>query len=346
MPLTFLLQRNLAGYSPWGWQRVRQDLALSTIIFRTVVGRTKHQWLLVCGLWFNIFLSHLAVCSTGAHAPGSALLTTVSGFNKWKNKNRKWTHPPSRTPGSERIHWHGDGTLSLASFSIAHWKWPHVPLSPTPGWPLQASLPSALKSYPGHMGSGGGGALCDVTKGPALPGPQSPGASADQRTRSHLVSAHDALCNMVIFLAYVYLVCLCLCVLCSERWSRRTAEDGAQWKALPRSAESTRVCPRLVWEQVALAVNLPHVFGDPEVSWRRWQKYRGHSSWPSGLFIWLSRKKEDKAFPLQRVYVRCLNPVRDVTDEPYVQGEEYETHCGNRWSMPMSQYRGSWWRTE
>ena len=116
-----------------GRQRVRQDLALSTIIFRTVVGRTKHQWLLVCGLWFNIFLSHLAVCSTGAHAPGSALLTTVSGFNKWKNKNRKWTHPPSRTPGSERIHWHGDGTLSLASFSIAHWKWPHVPLSPTSG---------------------------------------------------------------------------------------------------------------------------------------------------------------------------------------------------------------------
>ncbi|XDB66378.1 hypothetical protein ABFV05_019994 [Capra hircus] len=42
------------------------------------------------------------------------------------------------------------------------------------------------------MGSGGGGALCDVTKGPALPGPQSPGASADQRTRSHFVSAHDA----------------------------------------------------------------------------------------------------------------------------------------------------------
>ena len=33
-----------------GRQRVRQDLALSTIIFRTVVGRTKHQWLLVCGL--------------------------------------------------------------------------------------------------------------------------------------------------------------------------------------------------------------------------------------------------------------------------------------------------------
>ncbi|XDA90869.1 hypothetical protein R6Z07F_020477 [Ovis aries] len=46
------------------------------------------------------------------------------------------------------------------------------------------------------MGSGGGGALCDVTKGPALPGPQSPGASADQRTRSHFVSAHDAVANM------------------------------------------------------------------------------------------------------------------------------------------------------
>ncbi|XDB66380.1 hypothetical protein ABFV05_019996 [Capra hircus] len=42
------------------------------------------------------------------------------------------------------------------------------------------------------MGSGRGGALCDVTKGPALPVPQSPGASADQRTRSRFVSAHDA----------------------------------------------------------------------------------------------------------------------------------------------------------
>ena len=67
------------------------------------------------------------------------------------------------------------------------------------------------------MGSGGGGALCDVTKGPALPGPQSPGASADQRTRSHFVSAHNAVCNRVIFLVYGYLVYLCLRVLCSER---------------------------------------------------------------------------------------------------------------------------------
>ena len=67
------------------------------------------------------------------------------------------------------------------------------------------------------MGSGGGGALCDVTKGPALPGPQSPGASADQRTRSRFVSAHDAVGNMVIFLVYVYLVYLCLYVLCPER---------------------------------------------------------------------------------------------------------------------------------
>ncbi|XDB66367.1 hypothetical protein ABFV05_019983 [Capra hircus] len=56
----------------------------------------------------------------------------------------------------------------------------------------KASLPSALKSSHGHMGSGGGGVLCDVTKGPALPGPQSPGASADQCTRSRFVSAHDA----------------------------------------------------------------------------------------------------------------------------------------------------------
>ncbi|DAA21319.1 TPA: hypothetical protein BOS_15852 [Bos taurus] len=34
------------------------------------------------------------------------------------------------------------------------------------------------------MGSGQGGALCDITKGPALPGPQSPDARADKHTRA------------------------------------------------------------------------------------------------------------------------------------------------------------------
>ena len=82
-----------------------------------------------------MFLSHLAVCSTGAHAhmPMSALLSMVSGFNKWKNKNKRLNHPPSRASGSERLHWQGDGILSLpTSFLIARWKYHHFPLSPTP----------------------------------------------------------------------------------------------------------------------------------------------------------------------------------------------------------------------
>ena len=42
------------------------------------------------------------------------------------------------------------------------------------------------------MESGWGGALYDITKGPALPGPQSPGARADQCTRSHFLLAQGS----------------------------------------------------------------------------------------------------------------------------------------------------------
>ena len=81
----------------------------------------------------SIFLSHLGLCSTGAHAhmPMSALLSTVSGFNKWKNKNERWTYPPSRTPGSEGIHWHRGGILSSPnSFATTSWKCRHLPFKP------------------------------------------------------------------------------------------------------------------------------------------------------------------------------------------------------------------------
>ena len=55
----------------------------------------------------------------------------VSGFNKWKNKNRRLNLPLSRASGSERIHWQGDGILSLpTSVLIACWKCRHLPFKP------------------------------------------------------------------------------------------------------------------------------------------------------------------------------------------------------------------------
>ena len=100
----------------------------------------------MCGLSFTIILSHLALCSTGPHAHGSALLTQCLDLTR-KNKNERWTYPPGRTPGSERIHWQGGGILSPPnSFATTCWKCRHLPLSPTTSWPLQASLSSTLKS--------------------------------------------------------------------------------------------------------------------------------------------------------------------------------------------------------
>ena len=58
------------------------------------------------------------------------------------------------------------------------------------------------------MGSGWGGALCDISKGPALAGPQSPGARADQSTRGHFLSAHRVVCQMVPVLLHSCVTCV------------------------------------------------------------------------------------------------------------------------------------------
>lgn len=105
-------------------------------------------------------------------------------------------------------------------------------LSPTQVRPLQA-LPSALKSSHGSWVLVGRGPLRCLTKGPAPAWPQSPGASTDQPPVSHFVSAHDAVANMVILLVYVYLVCLCLYVLCPGEMKPKNPMDGA-------STEGTR----------------------------------------------------------------------------------------------------------
>ena len=153
-----------------------------------------HALISLCAVRF----SHLSLCSVGAHALGSALLSPGSGFNKWNNENQRWNHPPSRALGWEKIHCHGNGIQSLpTSFSIALWKCHHFPLSPIPSWPPQASLPSALKSSQWPHGFWLGRGHCDITKGPALAGPQYPGARTDQHTRSHFLSAHHAVLQVV-----------------------------------------------------------------------------------------------------------------------------------------------------
>ena len=124
-------QGSLVGYSLRDLKG--SDVTEHNHLYEQCRPHKTHQWLLVCGLWFNIFLSLLALYSTGAQACGSALLTTEFGFNKGKTKNRRWIHPPSRASGSERIHWQGGGILSLpASLWIASWKCHHFPLSPSP----------------------------------------------------------------------------------------------------------------------------------------------------------------------------------------------------------------------
>ena len=58
------------------------------------------------------------------------------------------------------------------------------------------------------MGSGWGGAHFGITKGPALAGPQSPGARADQSTRGHFLSAHRVVCQMDPVLLHSCVTCV------------------------------------------------------------------------------------------------------------------------------------------
>ena len=67
------------------------------------------------------------------------------------------------------------------------------------------------------MGSGWGGADCDITKVPALAGPQSPGARADHSTRGHLISAHDVVYQMVPMLLHSCVTCIYTLIFTSLR---------------------------------------------------------------------------------------------------------------------------------
>ena len=108
----------------------------------------------------------------------------------------------------------------------------------------------------------------DVTKGPTLLGPHSPGARADQHTRGHFLSAHRVVLK--------WFLCLSMGVICvvyfSEKENRRTPGEGALWRTLSNLAESTRICPRLAWDHVALA--FPHCADvcDSEVGRTEWRE--------------------------------------------------------------------------
>ena len=69
------------------------------------------------------------------------------------------------------------------------------------------------------MSSGWGTALCDITKGPALAGPQYPGARADHGTRGQFLLALHVVPQMAPVLLHGYYLCLCLNVYFSERES-------------------------------------------------------------------------------------------------------------------------------
>ncbi|KAG5194125.1 hypothetical protein MG293_005237 [Ovis ammon polii] len=121
-------------------------------MFTNDVLEAKQKEVKMEGIDPNALNSLVQYAYTGTHPLGSVLLSPGSGFNKWNNESRRWIHPSSRTSGSESIHC-----------------WPCKPLFTMATW-----------------------ALCDISKGPALPGPQSPGARADQRTRSHFLLPQES----------------------------------------------------------------------------------------------------------------------------------------------------------
>ena len=120
-------------------------VSLSTIIFRNCVGHTKHtSGSLVLAFGLISFFPPLLSAPQG-HMPLGLLcspqcLDSTNGKIKIEDEP-----PPSRAPGSERIHWQGDGILSLpASFSIAHWKCPFKSSSQVTLPPLPCKPPYPL----------------------------------------------------------------------------------------------------------------------------------------------------------------------------------------------------------
>ena len=199
-----------AGLQCVGSHRARHELVSEHSHFQELCWpQNTHQWLLVCGLLFNIFLSHQALCSTGAHAQRSALLSPVPGFNKWSNENR--TEKP---PSQQSIRFRKNTLAKRWRFITPHLffdcslEMSPFPFKPYSQLPLKASLPSALKSSQWPHGFRLGRGPLWHHQGPSLAGPQSPGARADQSTRGRFLSAHRVVCQMVPVLLHSCVTCV------------------------------------------------------------------------------------------------------------------------------------------
>ena len=194
--------------------------------------------------------------------------------------------------------------------------------------PCRLPYPLPWSHRNGHMVSGGGGARCDITKGPALPGPQSPGASADQCTRSHFLSAHHMVPQMVPVLFHGCYLCLHLNVYFS--WEKAEELQGKVlwgehfliWQNLPEHAQDC-LAITLFWlffiVLMYITLKLAGACGESNV--------QTPSAHPGSS---LGSPGKRKRLLQQRLYVRYLNPAQDGPCETCVQCTESETRHGNR----------------
>ena len=89
-------------------------------------------------------------------------------------------------------------------------------------------------------------------------------------------STPGAISSRHIVWSLKWFLCLSMGVICvvyfSEKESRRTPGEGALWRTLSNLAESTRVCPRLAWDHVALAFLHCADVCDSEVGRTEWRE--------------------------------------------------------------------------
>lgn len=203
----------------------------------------------------------------------------------------------------------------------------HVPLSPTPGWPLQASLSSALKSSQWPHGFLWGGASWHH-QGPSLAW-SSVSRCPEQTSAPGVISLGSPYgpTNGSCAFPWCYL-CLRFNVYFSFERKLKNSRGRCSQRALSNLAESTRSCPRLSWRSMLpgffivlmyLTVKLAGECGENNV-----KTPSAHPGGSLGL-----QERERKRLLQQRLYVQYLNPAQDGPCEICVQCAESETRHGN-----------------
>ena len=185
----------------------------------------------------------------------------LSIFNKGKNKNERWTHPPSRAPVSGRIHWEGDGNLSLPQLFFNYpLECCHLPLSATTSWPLQASLSSALKSSQWPQGFWLGWGPLWPQQVPSLGWSSvSRGQGRPAYQETFPLSSPCGPSNRSCAFPWVLPVSTPNVYFSGKESQRNPGKDALQ-RALFNWADSTITYSRLAWDHVALAfLHCPHV---------------------------------------------------------------------------------------